>query len=525
MGNEASKGGGVVGLPATLASTLSGAAVQLREKQSQVLAWVVGGGVVAVAVWSLRRRRQSGAAAAAAAAAAMAATPEVVAAMVRHAARLPVAPLVTPTNWVYGHGGHMGAGVEVLRTPQWAGAVASLTPAYWRHLVTAAGGPAALLMTPDAVRLSSGRIMAIMENNPVMAAYAMAHAARGGYPRRRLASSGVNRLVLEWDMYVDLASAARLMAEVTAPGCSAAHRAECARRLAASTLVAHGGAAHFFGERLFGWNMYESVAAASGGCRIAEWLAAFKAAMATCAPDLLLGDAAVAAAAAAPPPPGDHTPIVPLSVFLDVKSTGASPAVLALIVEGLNTMGIHVWAVGSFRPAQLVGLDAAPQSVAVGVWDALPAPALPTGCVAMPPTLPVYLYTTAGDIQHAATTGSLPPGAAVLFNGASLLRRAPAGVEVDAGTLAGLKALARDRRLRLGYYTQEPTLAGVGAAALAALADAEADAFPLGFAYGGVAGVVAADIPVPTGTHNLPGLAAPWGLGAIFFRPWRTPAP
>lgn len=353
------------------------------------LSWLAGGGAAAALVaawwlWRQRQKQQQRASSSLAAHDAMAA-----------AARLRplMVPITRAVNRVYSHGGWMGAAPELVASPQWLALVGELTPAAHERVALAAA----------AGRASPGALMRIFENSPVLVAFGVAHelrerrhaAAAAGAPAAAVAlatggsashacatggSASHAPVVVEWDVYTSREACNAADAAVRAAGgldaVPPAERAALAHRLAATTAISHGSLWHIALERLLGLPMHASILQRSGGMTTHTWLRAYFHALATAAPDVDVRAPAVATAATASATP--H-----LSVFLDVKSSLASPAALALLTEGLNAAGVHVWGVGSFVHGQLTELAArhvrAGAEQVVTVPDAVPATSSPSG--------------------------------------------------------------------------------------------------------------------------------------------------
>ena len=260
-------------------------------------------------------------------------------------------------NRAYSHGGWMGCAGLIIqgRYSSWMRLMKTFTPASYERLLLV-----------DQASASSPAHMRILENNPVMAAFGTAMTLRQGDTRQvSPASLSHCPVVVEFDVYLD----GDVCKEVDAAlwrgtELSAAERARLARLLATTTVISHGSLMHIMLERLCGISMHKSILQRSGGMTLHTWLRAYFQTLAECAPDVRISQPAnrqiadVASSASAIP----H-----LSVFLDVKSSGASAAALDLLSEGLNAAGIHVWGVGSFVHRQLNDImrRSAPQTIIV----------------------------------------------------------------------------------------------------------------------------------------------------------------
>ncbi len=219
-----------------------------------------------------------------------------------------------------------------------------------------------------------------------------------------------------------------------------------------------------------------------------------------------------------------------LSVFLDVKSAGETPARLAALVRGLNMLGVRVWGVGSFVHAQLSAFEEGgqrrqevrvPASIAEVVRAETPSAAgreattaHPEGAGAMtqrgrsssppllfPAPIPLRIFSFADAVAAAAEQGKLPRGAHVLFNAGSLFSEKRSGGvwEVDERLLSRLASAVASRALCVGAYTQESHLDAGTAAKMIGLFNDRPDVFALGLSYSGVQGLAASDIPSGNG--------------------------
>jgi hypothetical protein len=398
-----------------------------------------------------------------------------------HVATLPVTKVSKLENWVYCHGGFMGAAVEVLRDPGWARMVETLTPHTFTRVLVA---DAACQHT-----ISSGTLMSIMENNPVLAAFGVAHSSRRSYPKHAH-SIAHNRLVIEWDVYPKTSDSHEIEEELR-KGCSLERRKDLALHVVNSTVVAHGSLAHTFCERLLGMSMHSSIMKQSGDMTIPRWLDAYQKAMKTVAADVEVSAVSDAL----------------LHVFLDVKSTRASPALLQLLVEGINHLGVAVWGVGSFVFAQLK----------------IPTVVAPTQFA---PPLRIYLFSNISSVQSAYQSGELPHGAAVLFNGGSLIAynsvpdASAADIQASYHIPDYIVSELANFKLQLGFYVQEPNIDSVAIELLNGIVSSHRDVFPLGFNYSNLLYTAAADVS-PTPSHVTNGFVIPWWLRPFFYRPWK----
>ena len=439
-------------------------------------------------------------------------------------------------NLLYSHGGFMGAAPACCASPQWLAVLSSLTPTTYEALAKLA-----LRATPRQV--GSAAVMRTLENNPVVAAFATLTLAQRGTPCP----------VIEFDVYLDASVGTPDSSEPESTSIldvgAATNKAFPLLSIAKSTIVAHGTAWHWITEHLLRRDAYTDVRRSSGNLSVVKWLATYSAVLAASDdrrhPTLDSGLPATRPLA---------------SVFLDVKSRRATAAKLRQLVLALNTAGVHVWGVGSFRHSQVDGIDAGGvQSVIVGGSGALSGsspwweglvdgvgngdlsvvgergfthvdPHVAAAAVAVatsrleallqqqsipshidvkansspckllfPPALPIRIVTFVGEVLSGATSGTLPPGSHILFNGGTMLTVSASSSDnseytVDSRVLSALAQLVAENHYALGFYVQEPTLEPAAISALAAVADAHPGTFTLGFAYSALPGQAAADI-------------------------------
>jgi hypothetical protein len=351
------------------------------------------------------------------------------------------------SNTTYVHGGGMAQAPALLADSAYRALLAELTPVTADRLRAAGVGG----LKPSAAML-------IMENNPVLGAFYTRTALEQNVTSTAqmrstydvsAAPTGAphNPVVLEWDVYMNTRHS-NVLGSASLPG---------------HTVVQHGTLMQILLERVLGWNMHSQVRQLSGDMNVPRWLALYflslkRGGTATTASGSKLH--LQGAAAIAQEPAAARAPL--LSVFLDVKSTGATAHSIAALVRQLNAAGVHVWAVGSFVYPQLAAVAGCQQSVACPVpalapgsdpsavcddalrWlrGAFPAEELPPdvpelrSCapsssptplcapsIDCPPPLSFYLCSSAAQVQRAAAAGALPRNACVVFNGGSLVRR------------------------------------------------------------------------------------------------------
>ena len=406
----------------------------------------------------------------------------------------------------------MAAAPEALRSAPWCAELQRLVPHAYSKLC------AAVISSSPGGSLSSGRLMELMENNPVVAAFGHAIAAHQG-PSLSL---GRSPPAVELDIYLDEAVCSAVERAYATEICAVPEAGileDLATRLVDTTLVAHGGAMHVFFERMLGVSMHGAIACRCGGMTVSRWLDCFFAA--------LRGPAAISTASPEDGNTGHGAPSdnaaclgacslqrtscdllrAPLSVFLDVKSAAATPRALSLLVRGFNARGVHVWGVGSFLHHQVCPSTWPEQRVG------------PHGSAA-PAPIPFLLFSHAAGIQASFEARRLPRGSHILFNGGSLLlynRSASAPPPfVPPALLEELGELAVRGELHIGYYAAEQLLCPQAAEMLSEVADAHRGHFPHGFAYSGVPGRASGDIAMHNvGIRRLPRVVV-WFLSWVF---------
>lgn len=382
----------------------------------------------------------------------------------------------------YGHGAFMGAAPALLADPTWRRILGFLMPDVFDDL------RAQIAKEDDPAKL-----MTMMENNPVLAAYGTLKAAG----MRGEDESPHHLAGLEWDVFVDTALVKAAARARTPEALDAVME-----RVVDTALIAHAGMVDTVQEAM-GFSQYKDVRAtpksAFGGVEMDAWLDLFGRALSLArAPDL---DAAVAEMTREPRSPSTeacmlHTFARPwpvprvvqqyrevtgadyLSIIIDIKSLDSTPAFLTHLVRHLNRFGVHVAAIGSFRMEELEGVSAHPQHL-----DGL----------VMPGPREVLFFHYAGDLQRACKAGRMRQGQSVMFNGGSLLKistRTPGGTdhvyEVLERVIAELDRWRRDLDLQIGVYVQEGDCEAGAARALSDMVDRHADTFALGFAWGGL---------------------------------------
>lgn len=399
---------------------------------------------------------------------------------------LPFAPesfKLTPVRvQFYGHGAFMGAAPALLADARWRRILAFLMPDVFEQLraaLDAGAGPA--------------RLIPMLENNPVMAAYGIFH---GAQRRREDEDESPNHLSgLEWDVFVD---GELLEAWERARGDERARRAVMERVLD-TTVIAHASSTDTVQEAM-GLCQYKDVRKTAktdlGGVELDSWLDLFGRALFLARSDDLA--AAIATMADDPRVESDeecmrHTFASPwpvrravdehravtgkpcISVIVEIKSLRSTPEFLRDLVRALNEHGVHVAAVASFLLEEVDGAGALVQSI---------------DGVEHPGPRELQFFHFAGDLQAACDKGSIKPGQCVLFNGASLLDvvttdKGPV-YSTKLGVIAELDEYRREHGLAIGFYVQEGDCDHAAAALLSDLVDARPETFELGFAWGGL---------------------------------------
>lgn len=302
----------------------------------------------------------------------------------------------------------MAACISMLqdRAGQWAQSVKNLTPKTWEHLtgVFAAyhnSQQAGLYLdTPIATS-----VMWIMENNPVLSAYGTAETMRRNLMNSATQSLSHNPLVIEWDIYLPKSICEEVTKTMGSNGVPRhfplisdketattsnsvrvsgkdissqkgetpsegylsleEYRTLCVKVLDAC-IVAHGTVREVILERAIGKCMYHNVAERTGGITIRQWLRIYFESLRQHSPNVFSRIyTAIHAGQNDIDEPMGKTPQPIISVFLDVKSAAANSMVLHCLLDGLNSMGIHVWGVGSFIHNQVQGLGFGHQKITI----------------------------------------------------------------------------------------------------------------------------------------------------------------
>jgi hypothetical protein len=390
-----------------------------------------------------------------------------------------------PTQY-YGHGAFMGAAPALLDDPTWSRILAFLMPDVLENLRVALAQGA-----------SSSKLMPMMENNPVAAAFGEFRSARGASATG--AESPHHLTGIEWDMFVD----ADLLEEWERAQGHPARMEQVMERAIDTCLIAHANATDTVQETL-GLCQYKDVRkapkTAMGGVEIDSWLDLFGRAL-TLAEAAERGefDARLAEMAAEPrstslepcmlntfAPPWPVTKVVDvyrsvtgrtrLSIIIDIKSLRSTAEFLCDIVRALNVRGVHVAAVGSFIRDEIAGVGATVQHVAG---------------VEYPGPREIQFFHFAGCLQNACDRGAIEIGQSVMFNGASLLRteEREGMPPIYAPKLDVVRELNDYRGrwgLHIGFYVQEGDCDAEAVSQLSNLVERHPETFELGFAWGGL---------------------------------------
>lgn len=385
----------------------------------------------------------------------------------------------------YGHGAFMGAAPALLADPRWRRILGFLMPDVFEQLweaIESGAGPS--------------RLMSMLENNPVLAAFGVSRSAEGIDGGD--AANPNHMAGLEWDVFVDSALIERWEAATDADA-----KRRCILRALDTSLIAHANSADTVQEAM-GIAQYADVRRTPktelGGVELDSWLDLFGRALSLAhAVDM---DAAVDEMSQDPRATSDeecmrntfakpwsiprvvevHRAVTGkpfISIILEIKSLRSTAPFLADLVRELNARGVHVAAVASFLRDEVRGVSAHRQHVAGHDLDG---------------PREIQFFHFVGDLQHACRSGEIEAGQSVLFNGASLLEVAP-----REGSSGGLpRYIARQRvldefealraryGLHVGVYVQEGDCDGAAAGCLAELVERRPETFELGFAWGGI---------------------------------------
>ncbi len=406
-------------------------------------------------------------------------------------------PIPETQNQFYAHGGFMGAAPELMADPKWSKILEVLMPDVWEDVQD----------TSD-----HDEWIAMMENNPVMAAY-------GAYQTKLMddrnegdRSDRIEKMkAMEWDAFLppDKVSAYKSAQDPV-------ERTKLAGEIVDGLIIAHGTGWQSIKENKTKYRQYENVRETKksdfGGTLPAAWMDLFGRAL------QLAGDPKWEEKLAEYGDPTQHPrhtdeddqslymtfqnklsfqEVIGLykqmfnketfSVLLDVKSRDATPEVLKAVVEELNRRGVHVYGVGTFEFGEIAGLDQMSQTVE-GKTHAGPTE--------------VKFFHLAGDLQNACLGGTVQTGDTVMFNAGSLISydrwsrgaNKKASYELKTEVINQLRTYKQHYGFRLGVYVQEYDIDDRAATMLMEATNNNADVFDLGFSWGGLSGKAAAGI-------------------------------
>ncbi len=390
-----------------------------------------------------------------------------------------------PTQY-YGHGAFMGAAPALLDDPTWSRILAFLMPDVLENLRVALAEGA-----------SASKLMPMMENNPVAAAFGEYCSAKSTAADGR--ESPHHLIGIEWDMFVD----AELLEEWERAQGDSAKMERVMERAIDTCLIAHANATDTVQEAL-GLCQYKDVRkapkTAMGGVEIDSWLDLFGRAL-TLAEAAERGafDARLAEMAGEPrstslepcmlntfAPPWPVTKVVDvyrkvtgrtrLSIIIDIKSLRSTPEFLCDLVRALNVRGVHVAGVGSFLRDEIAGVGATVQHVAG---------------IEYPGPREIQFFHFAGCMQHACDRGFIEVGQSVMFNGASLLHATEheGAAPIYTPKLDVVREIEAYRArfgLHIGFYVQEGDCDAEAVSLLSNLVEHHPETFELGFAWGGL---------------------------------------
>ena len=384
----------------------------------------------------------------------------------------------------YGHGAFMGASPALLADPRWRRILAFLMPDVFeqvRAALEAGAGPP--------------RIMPMLENNPVLAAFGVLRGAEAcGLDGEE--ESPHHLCGIEWDLFVD----SDLFPVWERSRNDPAAMRDVMERMIDTSVIAHATAADTLQEAM-GICQYRDVRKTPktglGGVEMDSWLDLFGRALELSRAENL-GEA-IRAMANDPRADSEeecmrHTFAPPwsvkravdvhrevtgkpcISVIIEIKSLRSTPEFLCDVVRALNERGVHVVAVASFLREEVEGVGVTAQ-----VIDG----------VDYPGPREIQFFHFAGDLQEACDRGLVSPGQSVMFNGASLLDT----IKTDGGrpvystklrVTAELEDYRKRLELKIGFYVQEGDCDHAAASLLSDLCEAYPETFELGFAWGGL---------------------------------------
>ena len=367
-------------------------------------------------------------------------------------------PIPACTNLIYSHGGFMGASVECIRNPYWLSLLQLYTPKTYLRLYQAQ-------LTQS---LNSTTIMRLLENNPVVAAYGVYHYHQYHHD--------IPLPVIEWDVYFHPINSTFALEEK--------------HSIMKHTVVSHGTLLQTFMERILGYSAHTSVLHESGGMTIPKWLEIFMECLDTVTKHEQSSSSTIEKKINLPLPlsrlyNSSTGPL--LSVFLDIKSSSITSELLMLFIQQLNSIGIHVWGIGSFLHTQIYPYQFQKQIIntsvaiediikaenkqatgkeAANIHTLLSTPSskitkntLDSTTVVDAP-LPFHIFTFASGIIQGCKDGTLPSSAHILFNAGSLFMYDNNTNQwiLNNKLITVLRYYQQHYNLSLGAYTQESHL-------------------------------------------------------------------
>lgn len=387
-------------------------------------------------------------------------------------------------NQFYGHGAFMGAAPRMLKDPKWSRILETLMPDVYADV--------------KAVKDDS-KLIPMLENNPVMAAYGMIMTQQLDQKKEDGKSDRIENMeAIEWDAWLD-------PDVIRAYSLSFNNATEAAldQRLVDTMLIAHGTGMQTVRENVFG-GQYGSVKktrkSGLGGARSTAWMDLFGRALQIATsqnPDELLDRMR------GEPRHTDENDqslyqtfknqmqfhnVVEIykkvfgkdtfSVLLDVKSRNTRHWVLRKLVLELNRRGVHVYGIGTFKPSELNNLDEIDQQVDGKSMGA------PRG---------VKFYHGIGNLQSACLNKEVFKGDTVMFNAGSILdsvkwdaNKPDASDAAIEGIIQQLGEFKKTYGFNLGLYVQEGATDKRAAEKITSFSNKHADVFDLGFAWGGI---------------------------------------
>jgi hypothetical protein len=406
----------------------------------------------------------------------------------------------------YGHGAFMGAAPRMLKDSKWRSILETLMPDVFEDVKD---------VTDDS------KLMPMLENNPVMAAYGMLATQKLDQRNEAGRSDRIQNMeAMEWDVWLD-------PDVIRAYSVSFNDTVEAAldKRLLDTMIIAHGNTKQTILENTFGGQygaVKETRKAALGGARSTAWMDLFGRALQIATsknPDELMDemrgeprhtdedDQSLYQTFEKQMPFDEVIALYKkvfgketFSVLLDIKSRNAKPWVLRKLILELNRRGVHVYGVGSFEFSELNNLDDIDQQVDGKSMGA------PRG---------IKFFHGIGNLQSACAKKEVFKGDHVMFNAGSILDSvdwdADKPDEDDAAIESIIQKLGEFKttyEFKLGLYVQEGATDRRAAEKITRFSNQHADIFDLGFAWGGISNDMG---PVESGGSGMGSQAnIPW---------------